>query len=531
MAAGKQVNWLTEYLNKKDPVAHIISELESKFNNRCLTGKNKEKYEEGRRGQYGGGKDTSLAVVTAQTEEELQHLLQLANNLNFVIIPQGGNTNLTGCGNPRNPQQNTTGRPQVILTLGGDNFKKKSYDEGTGIATFGPAVAIDEANKFLKPYGKSLPVYLTPHASAQIEGLVSTNAGGEDTPLNGSAAYMVSNINWISPLGIKKDHPFEHYHPNKRESIYGNISSTQDKCLKTSMGAIENTPIGAEGTLGIITEVQIHPAPIIKDTTTTVLGFKDIASMQLFKMELCKNNKAPIRFEYFPQETAEFINNKMRPYANKLDPKLKEGPWQEPIILLCQTPLSMASDLSNAISSSTSQNYQCNTDESNTIWDIRTKLPSTQNAHFANRKMQTISTDFCLPFNCTANFPNDELLKKIQTIAPEAQVFPFGHAFEVGHHYNVYVSQETFQTKYHQIGDLIYQEVQKLGGVPSAEHGIGTRHHLLTNYPTKNTPSEEEIQEIRRHKKQEDPNDICNAGVMFPSFGKQFEGPSQQSKL
>lgn len=118
-----------------------------------------------------------------------------------------------------------------------------------------PGVNWMDLNKQIAHAGLFVP--LDPSPTAMIGGMVSTNCSGTNAMRYGTMKDWVLNLTVVL--------------------ADGSVVKTRRRPRKTSAGYNLTTFfVGAEGTLGIVTEVTLKLAPIPQDTSVAVVSFKSI---------------------------------------------------------------------------------------------------------------------------------------------------------------------------------------------------------------------------------------------------------------
>lgn len=173
------------------------------------------------------------AVLFAHSKEDVINAIKLCTHANIAIIPYGAGTSLEGQVNaPHGGLSINMSRMNAIKTISQDDL----------YAVIEPGVTRTMLNKSLKPYGLFFSV--DPGSDATIGGMASTRASGTNTVRYGTIKDNVLALEVVLSSG---------------ETI-----KTGNLARKSACG-YDLTPlfIGAEGTLGIITEltVRLHPIP------------------------------------------------------------------------------------------------------------------------------------------------------------------------------------------------------------------------------------------------------------------------------
>ena len=202
---------------------------------------------------YSHGEDVfdpvlSQAVVFPDTNEELSKIVKICNKYKLPIVPFGTGTSLEGhvLGN-KDGITVSLEKMNKILSIHAEDFdcRVQAY------------VTRKQLNEELKNIGLFFPI--DPGADASIGGMASTSASGTMAVRYGTMRTSISGLTVIL--------------------ANGEIIKTGTRTKKTSAGYnLTNLFIGAEGTLGIITEIQLRVSPIPENIMSAVCHFPNLES-------------------------------------------------------------------------------------------------------------------------------------------------------------------------------------------------------------------------------------------------------------
>ncbi|MEY3015865.1 MAG: hypothetical protein RJB19_177, partial [Pseudomonadota bacterium] len=177
------------------------------------------------------------AVVFASNTEQVAQLVRLANTHEVALVPQGGNTGLSGGATP-----DDTGR-QVILNLS-RMTRIRARDQDNKTITVDAGVTMQTVQEEADKMGLTFPLNLTARGTATIGGNLSTNAGGTAVLRYGNARALCLGVEVVTADG----------------QIWDGLRGLR----KDNTGYdLRDLFVGAEGTLGIITGavMALHPKP------------------------------------------------------------------------------------------------------------------------------------------------------------------------------------------------------------------------------------------------------------------------------
>ena len=264
----------------------VQAELKKIFNGRFSTS-------ESTRANYARGEDTyeavlSQAVVFPETNEEVSKILKICNENKIPVVPFGTGTSLEG-----NAVGNSNG-----ITISLEKMNKildvKAADFDCRVQA---NVTRKQLNEHLREDGVFFPI--DPGADAALGGMASTSASGTMAVKYGTMRTVISGLTVVL--------------------ANGDIMKTGGRTKKTSAGYnLTNLFIGSEGTLGIITEVQIRLSPIPESIMSSVCQFPDLESAVLTAQEIIQ---PPAQSNYYrpPSKSGKPVHH---PH---------DGPWLRPV--------------------------------------------------------------------------------------------------------------------------------------------------------------------------------------------------------
>ena len=188
---------------------------------------------ESTRTTYARGEDTydpilSKAVVFPETNEEVSKILSLCNENKIPVVPFGTGTSLEG---------NVVGNDKGITI----SLEKMNKILSVNVEDFDcrvqACVTREQLNDYLREDGVFFPI--DPGANAALGGMAATSASGTMAVKYGTMKTVISGLTVVL--------------------ANGDIINTGTRTKKSSAGYnLTNLFIGSEGTLGIITEVQLR---------------------------------------------------------------------------------------------------------------------------------------------------------------------------------------------------------------------------------------------------------------------------------
>ncbi len=450
----------------------IQSELKNLLSNRFSTS-------ESTRANYARGEDTydpilSQAVVFPETNEEVSKILSLCNKHKIPVVPFGTGTSLEG-----NVVGNEKGiticleKMNKILSVNAEDFDCRVQ----------ACVTKEQLNDYLRDDGLFFPI--DPGANAAIGGMASTSASGTMAVKYGTMKTVISGLTVVQPNG--------------------DIINTGSRTKKTSAGYnLTNLYIGSEGTLGIITEIQLRLSPIPESIMSAVCHFPSLDMAVQTAQHIIQYGVPIARIEMLNKDQMEISINYSKLKDIKAVPTLffefhgTESSNKENIKIV--------EEISKENNGS-SFKWAKDLEERNKIWKARWDVYYSVKALINNGRVY--STDVCLPISKITECVNfaEEQTKKLGLRAPMVGHLGDGN-FHVLLPYDP-VQKETYN-KIRDFSDLLIKKTLELNGTITGEHGIGLhkKEYLLEEHP-------DNIPVMKSIKRTLDPNNIMNPGKIF----------------
>ncbi len=227
-----------------------------------------------------------MLVLFPETEEQIQYIVRLGNEMGFGIIPRGGGTGLTGGAIPAVARC-------VILSL--SRFKKIiDINPETMVLTAQSGVITLDAIKAAGEQGMLFTVDPASKSASSLGGNISENSGGPFAFEYGTTIDAIASYRMVTPDGSlievrRKDHPrhkiytdevatFEIFDENGK--LMDTVNLDGDEIRGKGLGKdVSNKYLGGlpgvqkEGVDGIITETSFACYPTPTNSRTLCLEF------------------------------------------------------------------------------------------------------------------------------------------------------------------------------------------------------------------------------------------------------------------
>jgi len=353
-------------------------------------------------------------------------------------------------------------------------------------------VVLAEVQQSAADVDRLFPLSLASEGTAQIGGLLATNAGGVNVLRYGMARDQVLGIE-----AVMAD---------------GRIFNGLQRLRKDNTGYdLRHLLIGSEGTLGIITAASLKLLPRPQSEGTALLTV-DSPSAALDLLGRAKGllGESISAFELISGQGLRFLA--------ETHPQMRQ-PWSTPpnwSVLLhigvsngtaaeqaIETLFEQASDvIRDGVIAQSEQQAQ-------DLWSLRETIP------LANRAIGAIcSSDISLPLSEIAGF----IAKMPAALARfgDIRVNCFGHLGDGNLHYNLFPAEGVPASNYRDMQADLQAEVHRLthelGGSVSAEHGVGRLK--VADIARFGDPVK--LQLMRQIKDTLDPKGILNPGAVLP---------------
>ena len=418
----------------------------------------------------------ALAVVFPRSTEEVSAIMKLCHENNQEVVVHGGVTNLVG--------GTQTQEKQLVISLEKMNSIEE-IDEKSRTITVQAGVILENAIDAANDNNLFLPLSFGAKGSAQVGGVVSTNAGGLRVFRYGMTRQMV--------LGL--------------EAVLadGTIISSLKKIIKDNSGYdLKQLFIGAEGTLGIITRVvfrlqekpQSRSSAIVgldnyenviallkfmeKGLAGTLSGFELMWQRTYIAMTSAPDFSAPIPNNFPYYVFIESLGGDTTSDFNRLEDLIAEAFEKELI--------------GDGVLAQSDRELQG-------IWKIREDV-----SVLADLAQFDQHFDISLPIPVIGK-EIDAAVEQLEQLDFVEKIFPFGHVADGNIHF-IIGKKENSPEIIDAINAIIYGCLERNKGSVSAEHGIGLdkKKYLSTSR------TENEINLMRTLKRALDPKNILNPG-------------------
>ena len=431
------------------------------------------------RSNYSRGEDTydpvlSKAVIFPKSNEEISTILKLCNEKNIPVVPFGTGTSLEG-----NVVGNADGitisleKMNKILSVNVEDFDCRVQAN----------VTREQLNEYLREDGVFFPI--DPGANAAIGGMAATSASGTMAVKYGTMKSVITGLTVVM--------------------ANGDIINTGSKTKKTSAGYnLTNLFIGSEGTLGIITEIQLRLSPIPESIMSAVCHFPSLEDAVKTAQEIIQYGIPIARIEMLNKDQMDISINYSNLKNINTEPTLFfEFHGSE---LTNKESIKIVEELTKNNKGSKFK-WAADLEERNKLWKARWDVYYSVKALVKNGRVY--STDVCVPISKITECVNfaEEEVNKIGLRAPMVGHLGDGN-FHVLFPYDP--NDKEIYKKIREFSNKLIDKTLELKGTITGEHGVGLhkKNYLLKEHP-------DNIPIMKTIKRSLDPNNIMNPGKIF----------------
>ena len=429
------------------------------------------------------------AVVRPGNTDELSRVMAVCHRYGIAVVPQGGNTSMVGGAIPSDAGD------QLVISLSRLN-RVRAIDPVDMTMTVEAGVTLRAAQDAAAVSGGLLPLSIGSEGSAQIGGVLSTNAGGNNTVRYGNARDLVLGLEVVLADG----------------QVWNGLR----RLRKDNTGyCLRQLFVGAEGTLGIITAAVLK---IVARPRETAVAFCAVASpeaaLSVFVRFQAHDPAAIQAFEYMSglgvDLVLRLVEGTILPLAARADhyvlielatPRPNAG-LRQSLEDVLEAAMADGEVIDAAIAESDAQ--------IRAIWRLREEHSESQ-----KRAGASVKNDVSVPVSSVPALIRGATAA-CEALLPGILVAPFGHMGDGNIHFNLIQPPDMAATDFaaldHAIMDTVAEIVRTLDGSFSAEHGIGQ----LKTYMMADWRGGAELMMMQKVKQALDPAGLLNPGKVLP---------------
>ncbi|KIJ53505.1 hypothetical protein M422DRAFT_201716 [Sphaerobolus stellatus SS14] len=418
-------------------------------------------------------------VVFPESTDDVVRIVHIAKLYKVPVIAYSGGTSLEG---------QFIGHPigGICVNLSGMD-KIIQINEADSDIVVQAGCQWQDINATLKELGIPLFFPLDPAPGATIGGMIATGCSGTNAVRYGTAkGEWFLNATIVLPSG--------------------EVIKTRSRARKSSAGFdLTKLFIGAEGTLGIVTEATLRLAPLLP-TTVAVVQFSDVMKATEAVREII-NSGATV-------QCVELLDDKFMQATNKFGASSRKWPEKDTLFIKLQgatpTILKETSKLVQTIAKKhggTGYELAKTPQEADDLWADR------KNAHFSTVALlpgcQSWATDVCVP---VSNLP--KLVYETKKDLAESGLIAtmVGHVGDGNFHAQMIFEKPEELEKARQVANRMVERAIALDGTCTGEHGVGLgKKKWLEKELGTGT-----VEVMKLLKRTLDPHNLFNPGKLYP---------------
>ena len=415
------------------------------------------------------------AVCFPSSTEKVAAIVQLCHQHYTPVIPFGAGSSLEG---------------HIFAPHGGVSIDLSHLNQILRVSvddldcTVQAGVTRQQLDRHLRPMGMFFPV--DPGADATLGGMASTRASGTNAVRYGTMSENILMLKVVLPDG--------------------QIIKTGTRARKSAAGYdLTHLFIGAEGTLGIITEITLRLQGVPEAISAAVVGFSSFESAVQAVTQIRQIGVPVARIEFLDEVMVQAVNK----FAGL-------SLVEQPTLFLefhgssasVKENAEMAGEIMRELGGSDFK-WAVNQEERNSLWTAR------HNAYYASLAFRpgsrALTTDVCVPISrlaeCIVETKRD--LEDSSLVAPIV-----GHVGDGNFHMLMLVdpNKPEDSAEAARINERLVQRALAMDGTITGEHGVGMGKKIYMQ----SEHGADALAVMRTIKRALDPENLMNPGKMLP---------------
>lgn len=401
------------------------------------------------RGRYTG---RAVALASPENTQEVSALVKLCAEHRVPIVPQGGNSGMSGGATP-----DGSGDALLLSLRRMDAFRGWNEDARQVVCEAG--VVLQTLHEAAAQRGLRFPLTLGGRGSATIGGLISTNAGGTQVLRHGTMRAQVRGLEAVLPDG--------------------SILDTLAALKKDNRGFdLKQLLIGSEGTLGIVTAATLSLVPQIAARRVLFAGLETVQqARQLLLFASSRMGDALEGFEIVPRTALESV---LAYESEARDPLTSTHQWYALLEVVAdetqapsledRTTGMLAAALDEGLLADAT--IAANESQAEALWALRDGISSAERAHGP-----AVQHDISVPVEKMPAFI-DQASATLEREFRGTKAVAFGHLGDGNVHFHLRAPEGSVRGEWEEthgkaVSARVHDLVTQWGGSISAEHGIG----------------------------------------------------------
>lgn len=401
------------------------------------------------RGRYRG---SALGLASPASTTEVVELVRLCARHGVPIVPQGGNSGMSGGATP-----DETGTSIILSLRRMDAIR--AFDEAGRQVTCEAGVILQNLHELAERHRLRFPLTLGGKGSATVGGLISTNAGGTQVLRHGTMRAQVLGLEAVLADG----------------SVFNGLVPLK----KDNRGFdLKQLLIGSEGTLGIVTAATLRLLPEIGERIVVWAGLRSISDAR--KLLLRAEGLASEALEGFEVLPSHCLQSVLAHVPGARSPLSGTHAWHALVEFVAKPDGAEAvRDLAHELLAAAideglveDATIAANETQAEAFWRLRDEIAPAERA--IGPAMQH---DISVPVARMGEFV-EQVAPQVEARFPGTTAVGFGHLGDGNIHFHVLAPQGAVRGEWEAgegraISAYVHDQVAKFGGSISAEHGIG----------------------------------------------------------
>ena len=401
------------------------------------------------RGRYHGA---ACALASPAGTDEVAGLVKLCAKHGVAIVPQGGNSGMSGGATP-----DQSGNA-LLLSLRRMSAIRV-VDAASRQAICEAGVVLETLHHAAEEQGLRFPLTLGGKGSATVGGLISTNAGGTQVLRHGTMRAMVLGLEAVLPDG----------------SVFSALTPLK----KDNRGFdLKQLFIGSEGTLGIVTAATLELVPAVAERIVVWCGLPSLQAARALLLQ-CEDAAGDRLegFEVVPQSCLDavlaYLPNARAPLQglhkwHALIEFVSDAAGRDALPTLAEEALADGFEqglIEDAV-------IAANETQAEAFWALRDSVAPAERA-----QGPAMQHDISVPVERMPDFV-DAAIPAVEAAFPRVRAVGFGHLGDGNIHFHVIAPPDSERGTWEAgdgaaISHMVHDLVTQWGGSISAEHGIG----------------------------------------------------------
>ncbi|KAF8133198.1 D-lactate dehydrogenase cytochrome oxidoreductase [Boletus edulis] len=496
-----------------DDVKEAIKELGHAFPGQYRVQTNKDSLE-----RYGSSENSyhpsspHSVIVQVKSTKDVVTVVNISRKYRVPLVPYSGATSLEGhySGYPSGSICIDMSVMDQILEINGEDDSWTVFSPETdGDLQCQAGARWDDINRVLKEKGIPLFFPLDPGPGATIGGMIGTGCSGTGCSGTNAVRYGTAKAEWFLNVTVVL--------PS------GKVIKTRQRARKSSAG-FDTTKlfIGAEGTLGIVTEATLRLAPLVP-TKVAMAQFPDVKQAVSAVQEILNTPCGP-HIRSYPSssfavlltihpECVELLDDHMMSAINTAGIVEKPYPVQDTLFFKLQGSPESIAETSQVVQQivrshgGTRFEFAATDEEAEDLWENRKYALMSTLA--SNPGMKCWTTDVCVP---VSKLPQLVYETKEDLTQAGLKFTIVGHVGDGNFHGLIlFRDDRELQSVGEAVHRLIYRAIA-MDGTCTGEHGvgIGKREYLVEEL------GEDTVELMKTVKRAIDPLNLFNPGKLYP---------------